>query len=935
MKKSLFWRTILILVVILLWGYTLFPSTKYMPLPWEDLDYIATFKETVEHTDYLVEQAVREDIEQEVRKDDNTLEAAIDEAVDLKIEEMSPGDLQTRMDDKRETLQKTIGAVLAKAEEVKQKNADAVDKSRKAHLDDPSVELVRERSLESIILDICSGNIEVKNVTPPVFLRFHVPMLSKEEPSNSDIVYYVRNKTRGKIDLGLDLQGGTEFTLKFDPKAVPDDKEPEQARDQIIEILKNRIDPQGVREVEIRPNGPSSITLRTPSTDPAEINNIREIMNTQGKLSFHIVHKDNEQYVNSGNVPQGYKMMPMRERGENDQIRSIVVRSQPEGVTGEHVERAGPSRTEFGEWYVFMEFNATGGKEMFKTTSNNIGERMAIVLDGVVFSAPTIQSSISSRGQITGNFNQEEARRLATVLESGSLPVEAYVDSETTMNPTLGKEFIRKGVFAAGIGMALVILFMVGYYRLAGIIAIIALAINIHLILGSLPLVHAALTLPGIAGIVLTIGMAVDANVLIFERIREELNKGKTIATSVKNGYSRAFYTILDANLTTLFTAFFLYTFGTGPIRGFAVTLSLGIVASMFTALFVTRCIFDALIEYNLLKSPKLLHTRINVEGAEAKSKPEIQFVAYRKVALLFSLAIVIGSIAVFGIRGRGALSTDFTGGSVITMQYDKAPSVDEINTFLSEKGYKDSRVVYKAQLVDVEIGELSAEDKARDMGAVISKLLNDKFSEANFRDPNISTVGSLIGSEFKWKAIKSIVFALIAIIAYISFRFEFGYALGAVAALAHDVAICTGVFLLWGGMERSISLPVIAALLTIIGYSLNDTIVVFDRIRENMEFYRKKRGFLEIVNSSVNQTLSRTLLTSITTLLVVVILYLFGGGAINDFALVMTAGVIVGTYSSIFIATPVMIFFHQKLVGDKSKATASSASGKQVAESA
>jgi SecD/SecF fusion protein len=771
-------------------------------------------------------------------------------------------------------------------------------------------------------------------------LRDYIPIYNQPNANNQTVVNYVRRRTAGKIRLGLDLRGGTEFVIEFDKDKLAEtdpDKNTEEARDEIIEILRNRVDQSGVVEAEIKPIGPASISLKIPSIDADDIQKFREIVQATAKLDFRLVHEDNLSLVNQEQnknfkPPIAYERMLIQPApGDKDPPQVLYVKRIPERVSGRHIRRAFPNVNQFGTYSVSLEFNNEGANLFHKVTKDSVGRRLAIVLDGTVYSAPNINEPIAGgRAEISGNFSPDEANKLGVVLRCGNLPVPISVEGEFSTDPTLGKDSIQSGKFAALTGLALVMVFMFIYYLTAGIVADVALAANILLVLGTLTIAGATITLPGIAGIVLTIGMAVDANVLIFERIREELQHKKSIANAIHTGYNRAFVTIIDANLTTLITALILYKFGSGAIRGFAVTLSIGIVASLFTALFMTRAIFDLLIVFDLVKKIKMLNL-FNFRN--------LDFLDLTNLLTKLSMLVMALALVVIGGRGKSALSVDFTGGTAITFNYKAEIDPGDIRKVLERKGYQDARISYKAsaqqetKLMEIVFG--SSLPKEIDIKVEIKNLLNEKFPEAGLSGGSTKSIGGLVGARFTKQAISAVVFALVGIIIYITFRFEFGYAFGAVAALAHDVIICSGIFLIVPSSlvslklaERQLSLPVIAALLTIIGYSLNDTIVVFDRIRENLGLIKNMK-YREIINLSINDTMSRTVLTSVTTLIVVVMLCIFGGGAINDFAFVMLVGVIIGTYSSIFIATPTMIYWHNRKAQQKELAAA----GRSLAE--
>jgi SecD/SecF fusion protein len=467
------------------------------------------------------------------------------------------------------------------------------------------------------------------------------------------------------------------------------------------------------------------------------------------------------------------------------------------------------------------------------------------------------------------------------------------------------------GLRAALIGLAIVVGFMILYYRLAGIIADAALLLNIFIIMGVLACLGATLTLPGIAGIILTMGMAVDANVLIFERIREELRKGKTIRAAIETGYARAFLTIIDANVTTLIAALVLFQFGTGPVKGFAVTLSIGIFASVFTAIVVTRMVFDLLTKRRAFRTLTMM---------SFVKKPSVDFIGKRRFAFTASIAVILLGLVFLGVRGKSTLGIDFVPGSVVQMRFSDSVTTGQIRDTLLRAGIDDAVIQSVEGTNDILVRTADYQTAESSSGTPAARTADQRIREALMSDSSIPAftvekeefVGPAVGRELKKDALMAMVIAMVAIIIYISFRFELRFALAAVVALFHDVLVTTGCFALPFLGRREISLPVVAALLTIVGYSLNDTIVVFDRIRENLKTMRGKR-YSEIINASINQTLSRTLLTSLTTLVVVLSLYLLGGVVIHDFAFAMLIGVIAGTYSSIFVASPILVAWHQR----------------------
>ena len=513
-------------------------------------------------------------------------------------------------------------------------------------------------------------------------------------------------------------------------------------------------------------------------------------------------------------------------------------------------------------------------------------------------SAPVIREKIpSGHAQITGTFSVDEANDLAIVLRAGALPAPVEIIEERTVGPMLGKDSIEKGIRAILVGGLIVLTFMAGYYLLAGLIADFALFLNIILITGGLSYFHGTLTLPGIAGLVLTIGMAVDANVLIFERIREESNLGKSLRAAIQSGFNRAFRTILDSNITTLIAALVLFQFGTGPVRGFATILSIGIISSMFTALVVTRLLLD-LLTHGKTKINKLSMLRII-------GQTKINFISFRKFAYIISIAVIVIGLFSFQKRGEGNYGIDFTGGTIQQFRFEKPVEAQDIRNALKDIGLGSASIQHFGNKREVIIRSFEMDSEH------IIDEFKQVFKENKFDIMRVEKVGPSVGKDLRGKAIKALGIAILFMVVYISLRFEFRFAVAAIVALLHDLLITLGAISL---THREISAPVIAALLTIVGYSINDTIVVFDRIRENRKLMQRVT-YKEIINVSINQTLSRTILTSLTTLAVILSLYFLGGEVINTFAFVLMVGVIVGTYSSIFIASPILIDWPSKKV--------------------
>ena len=643
---------------------------------------------------------------------------------------------------------------------------------------------------------------------------------------------------------------------------------------------------------------------------------------------------------NFGNPDPGYSFMLERSRLEDGRevFTPTFVRNRVE-MEGDLLSASSFNvNPTDGNYLVNLVFTSEGRAKFAKVTADYCpngrrnkserGRQLAIILDDTLYSAPELRTSIpGGRAEITGSFTRDDAALLSNVLKAGSLPAPIKILEKRMIDPSLGRDAIRSGIRASIIGGILVIAFMGVYYCLLGAVADLALALNLVLLpLGALIIAGffnavrvtdaapgagsgiqlPVLTMPGIAGIVLTIGMAVDANVLIFERIREELRLGKSPVAAVSAGYDRAFLAIFDSNITTLLTGVILFVFGSGPIRGFAITLSAGIVVSMYTALVVTRMVLRFLVTDT---------TRV-IKIRDWFKIPAFDFIGKGRLALTVSAVIIVVTLAIFAIRckvaPRDVMAIDFTGGTVATYAFEKAPSVEEMTKVLKAGGVSDAvvRLQKSADGVTDAIEVKSGWENVNgvEIGKAITDTLKASFPESGLILKGQESIGSQIGDDLKRDATRAVIFALIGMLVYISLRFEFGFALGAVVALLHDVLITLGLFTLFG---RQIGVTAIACFLTIVGYSVNDTIVISDRIREDLK-KAPNMGFRELCNRSITSTLGRTMLTSLTTLIAVLSLLVFGGGAIFDFALCMTIGVIAGTYSTIFVAMPVMLAWYK-----------------------
>ena len=488
---------------------------------------------------------------------------------------------------------------------------------------------------------------------------------------------------------------------------------------------------------------------------------------------------------------------------------------------------------------------------------------------------------------------------MAIVLRAGALPAPVQIVQNVTVGPSLGLDSINKGLVSGLVGTGLVVLFMMFYYRFSGLVANLALLLNVLFMMAAMSLFRATLTLPGIAGIILSIGMAVDSNVLIFERMREEFHSGKPVKSGVDGGYAKAFWTIIDSHVTTLITAFALFLFGSGPIKGFAVTLSIGVIFNLFTALFCTKVVYDYLSVKRRLKA---------FQFVEFVKPTRIDFFSVRKYAFIVSgILVLLGLIAFVQInRGEANLGVEFSGGTMVQFKAQQPFRLDKVRNSLMQRGFKDFELQQVPHENILIVRVKKSEQAVGKEGDAMGRALQEDFPELKFITESKAEIGSSVSSALKKAALIAIAVSLVGIILYLAWRFELRFGVAAAVATFHDVLAVLGIFYLF---DKEITLLIVTALLTLAGYSLTDTVVIFDRIRENMNRLGR-RNFGEIINLSVNEVLSRSVITSFTVFLVVLALYFLGGVVINDFALALLIGVLVGSYSSIFVAAPLVYYW-------------------------
>ena len=852
-----------------------------------------------------------------------------------------------------------------------------------------------------------------------------------------------------KLNLGLDLQGGAWFRLRLKAGDLTA-QEVSKGTDDALSILSRRINLRGLKEPRIQKVGADEIQIEVPGLKTSQqVDQFKKVILSAGHLEFKIEAPEDIQaaYRSSGKAPKGYRWYDMAGSKGEAGGGGVLVKDEM-ALDGRAIEHARPGHDEGGRPIVHFSMTPEGGRAFEQITAANIDKQLAIILDDHMISAPTIQSKIGREGQITGRFTQQEVSDLVTVLSTGSLVAPLEIVGSSYLGPALGQDAIDRGLKACWISLMVVMVFMLGYYRHAGMVANIAVLMNVILLLGLLAIFGATLTLPGIAGIVLTLGMAVDANIIIFERMREEQEKGKTATQALEAGHDRAYSAVLDANLTTLLTGIILYYFGTGPIQGFAITLSLGILTTLFTALTCSKIMLALSIQTGLVEKWTMMRLM---------SKPNIPFMKLAPKAVAISLILILVGVIAWFARGDSKYGIDFRGGVSVHIRFKKPTSIDEVRNGVAaisgpsgpkypaaevqsiilgadDSGARESlefqirtlaaageEAVDPEKMKEILVTDLrkqfagkipepsilsglekidaphpyagggtirislaedkpvketvekiqkkltamgvqkpveapapfvqgldamgkKTEDKAStyevfliqsdftSWNSIADRLSEDlrgsgyRLSEDPF--PSVETVSASIVSELKEKAIIALVLSWIGIILYLAVRFNVQYGVAAVVALVHDVliaitwtAIAAAIFPKAWGIDLSVTLTTVAAALTIIGYSVNDTVVIYDRMRENLREIKTK-GLSAIIDESLNQTLSRTIITSVTVFFVLLVLLgvtLTSGNGIAAMSFPLLIGVIVGTYSTLFIAAPIIYWWRNAMKPSKS----------------
>ncbi|MFN0076266.1 MAG: protein translocase subunit SecD [Prosthecobacter sp.] len=720
------------------------------------------------------------------------------------------------------------------------------------------------------------------------------------------------------LKLGIDLQGGSEFIVQLAP-SKNDDGTPKLVTSsdvqQAIAILEKRLNPDGQKDLSMQPEGTDRIVIQMPGITDEEIKGVRDTIQTVAHLEFRRVHPDSasklEQIKARGGIKEpGWIEMeysnPITAKDGTVLTKSELVRDAAE-IEGKYVSKA--FRTVDAEGNkVALQFDSEGAKLFDDLAAVHYMHSMAIIVDNHIHSAPVLKTkNFGGTAEISGGggkgFSQQEADTLATLL-SNPLQNPMKILAESSVSSAYGQSSIDQGKWIGITALIITTCFMLFIYRLAGIVAIVGLVINIAILFGSMALFGFTLTMPGIAGVVLTIGMAVDANVLIYERLREEMEAGKTLGAALEAAFEKAFSAIADSNITTLISAVILFVISGGLVKGFAVTLMIGLLSSMVGALIVTRVIFMWVVDKNLLH--KIHTTRIIPDKVFDILSSAPKFI----IASLVVTAISFGTIA---YKGAASFGIDFRGGSRVDVTLKPGKDIpdaefDKLLKPLKQADGGDLKTYYiqrKSAGGAVNIS-IRCEEKS---GVVIQSAINSHWNNDTVLGTSIATVGSVIGDELAKQSVWAMFAALIAIFLYLMMRYEFAFALGAIIALFHDVLMVPGLCVLFG---QELSIIHVGALLTIAGYSINDTIVVFDRIRETIQ---KGTGgsMREMMNEAICKTLSRTLLTGPTALAPMIVLLFLGNPAMLEFAMPITIGVLLGTYSSIFIASPLVLWYAKK----------------------
>jgi len=738
--------------------------------------------------------------------------------------------------------------------------------------------------------------------------------LGNIEKRNAILLEHLLAQSKGKLQLGLDLKGGVAFTLEAantPETANIGEVERKEKLSKAIEIIGERINGLGVAEPLIRAVGSNRIEVQLPGVNTKDNPEVVSSVQKPARLDFRLVYPFGTPAM-LGETPAGYEVLTLEQDVRGQTVTEDVYVKRLPAMTGEGVSDAYPVMDEFGRFKINLRFDDAGAKrfadvtreiaeysrQLVQQTGNpNARARLAIVLDGKLYSAPGVEKEISGgSAEISGSFSQREAFELSNVLNN-PLDLPLQIKEQYEVGPSLAADSVSSGKLAFIIGTALTAVFIMFFYTTGGLLAVFAMILNVVIILGVMASIGATLSMPGIAGIVLTIGMSVDSNILIFERMREELRLGKSLPSALEAGFEKAFSAILDGNLTTLITAGIMIALGTGPVKGFGVTLAIGIFSTMFAALVISRLFLNLAIYGGFVKKMRMFSVLENTN---------YDFLKHARPAFIVSWSIVLIGVGVVAFKGKAIYGIDFSGGDQVALSFEKKLDLSEVRKVAGSKGVQDLGLAYTKQIgSDVEVLRLTT---PFDQAKVLVQALQSAHPEAGLTLVSESRIGPSVGDEIKSNAAWAIFWSLVLILVYVAFRFEIGYGIGAVISTLHDVVMTIGVFVLLGGQFNA---SMVAAILLIVGYSINDTIVVFDRIREELTL-NPTTSLRTVINRSLNLTLSRTIITGGTTFLTAIVLATVAGGEVRDLAITLIIGVITGTFSSLFIASPIFFWWHK-----------------------
>ncbi|HYP17723.1 MAG TPA: protein translocase subunit SecD, partial [Opitutus sp.] len=734
--------------------------------------------------------------------------------------------------------------------------------------------------------------------------------LRNVEKRNDILLNELLRRSKSNLQLGLDLRGGVAFTLEVDEKAVGAQPEAERREklQKAIEIISDRINAFGVAEPIVRPVGENRIEVQLPNVNTKDNPEVVDTVKKPARLDFRIVHPTRSPMNTApGEIPAGYEAMTLEQEGRGGEISTeeLFVKRRPE-MSGESIDQAFARPDLYGKPEIILMFTKEGRARFAQVTREIVQEaqqggttgRLAIVLDGKLYSAPTVREEIDSESaQITGTFTDREALDLANVLNN-PLDLPLVIKEQYEVAPSLATDSIISAKNAFIFSTLLTIGFMIVFYTVGGAIAAIGMGVNVLITLGVLCAIPGAtLTMPGIAGIVLTLAMSVDANILIFERMREELRLGKSLSSALEAGFDKAWSAIFDSNVTTFIVALIMYLLGTGPVKGFGLTLGIGIFSTMFAAVVVTKLLLEAVIHTNAIKKLPMFSVLQNTN---------VDFLKLAKPAFIISWVIVLIGVATVAFKGRAIYGVDFVGGDMVSLNYQTRLDVGALRQAADKAGIKEASFAYQKAIGAG--GEVLKATVPFDEGQHLVQALQNAFPNAKLELAGQTRIGPSVGEEIQWNALWSVFWALVLIMVYVAFRFEMGYGIGAVVSTIHDLLITIGVFVMF---DRQFNASMVAAILLIAGYSINDTIVVFDRIREELKL-NPTTSLRDIINRSLNLTLSRTIITGGTTFLTAITLIVVTTGDVNDIAFTLLIGVITGTFSSLFIAAPIFFWWHK-----------------------